>query len=283
MNWRQWWLKQPPYSMIGMAGVSRDESHAARKWSSILAYIKIFLAMWLLYQWQMEIHHHYHPAEMYFANVLVWLFFILDLGIELVFVQKRAYYLMHNWFKPLVILIGVPYLFNWWPIIQHLNELRPALALVLLVPAIRIIRVFLSDGKLLTTLMATAIVIVVVGLLVAGVDPNIHSGLDGIWWAVATVSTVGYGDVVPTSVLGKIIGIILILVGLGLFVVLTANLLAILLKKGQASPAVFQAEAADILQTLKKLQQEQELLNSSIAEIKAALSNKNSKRGDSEK
>ncbi len=282
MNWRQWWLKQPPYFMIGMAGVSRDDSPVARKWSSVLSYIKIFLAMWLLYQWQMEIHNHYHPAEMYFANVMVWLFFALDLGIEMFLVEERKYYIMHNWFKPLVIIVGIPYLFNWWPVIRHINEFRPALALVLLIPAIRIIRIFLSDGKLGTTLAATAIVIVVVGLLAAGVDPNIHSGLDGIWWAVATVSTVGYGDVVPTSALGKIIGIILILIGLGLFVVLTANLLAILLRKGQGAGELFKTGETGILKTLQQIQEEQSKLNLSIDEIKHELQVKTKPRDKNE-
>ncbi|PJN90364.1 potassium channel family protein [Bacillus sp. mrc49] len=55
------------------------------------------------------------------------------------------------------------------------------------------------------------------GVLIHLVEPkNFPTLLDGIWWAIVTMSTVGYGDYTPVTNLGKIIGIILILSGVGL-------------------------------------------------------------------
>lgn len=54
-------------------------------------------------------------------------------------------------------------------------------------------------------------------LLEQGSNPHIKSLLDTIWWAVATVTTVGYGDITPMTPGGKIIGIILMIVGTALF------------------------------------------------------------------
>jgi voltage-gated potassium channel len=50
-------------------------------------------------------------------------------------------------------------------------------------------------------------------------DPNttIHNYFDGIWWASTTVSTVGYGDKVPVTVGGKILGMFLQLTGAAIF------------------------------------------------------------------
>jgi voltage-gated potassium channel len=45
-----------------------------------------------------------------------------------------------------------------------------------------------------------------------------------MWWAIQTVTTVGYGDVVPGSTAGKVIGSILMLGGLALFAVVTGTI-----------------------------------------------------------
>lgn len=59
-------------------------------------------------------------------------------------------------------------------------------------------------------------IIFMFGLLIYIVEPETFSTLlDGIWWAIITVSTVGYGDFVPKSTLGKIIGMLLVLFGAG--------------------------------------------------------------------
>ena len=44
---------------------------------------------------------------------------------------------------------------------------------------------------------------------------NFPEVFDGIWWATMTAATVGYGDYVPATFLGRILGIILVLVGAG--------------------------------------------------------------------
>jgi voltage-gated potassium channel len=52
---------------------------------------------------------------------------------------------------------------------------------------------------------------------------NIHNFGQGLWWAVVTVTTVGYGDHYPVSPFGQGIAVVLMLVGIGLIGVLTAT------------------------------------------------------------
>lgn len=50
-----------------------------------------------------------------------------------------------------------------------------------------------------------------------GINPSVESLLDTVWWAVSTVSTVGYGDVIPITPWGRVVGIALMIVGTALF------------------------------------------------------------------
>ena len=94
------------------------------------------------------------------------------------------------------------------------------------------------------------------GLLVSGTDPNIKTAGDGLWWALATVSTVGYGDVVPTSILGRCIGAVLVMVGLGVFVVITANFLGIMWRNEKRDSNVQKDFLLDELEKMSKKQDE---------------------------
>ena len=53
-------------------------------------------------------------------------------------------------------------------------------------------------------------------------NANISNFLDAVWWSFATVTTVGYGDITPVTVSGRIIGICLMIGGTGLFATYTA-------------------------------------------------------------
>jgi len=69
----------------------------------------------------------------------------------------------------------------------------------------------------------TATVTLLGGVLIHFADrsnfPNVGGGM---WWAVQTVTTVGYGDLVPTTVTGRVVATVVMLTGIGFITVLTA-------------------------------------------------------------
>ena len=62
---------------------------------------------------------------------------------------------------------------------------------------------------------------------------NIKNFGDGIWWAITTVTTVGYGDRYPTTTEGRFLAVALIIMGISLMGVITASVAAWFVKMGQ--------------------------------------------------
>jgi voltage-gated potassium channel len=55
-------------------------------------------------------------------------------------------------------------------------------------------------------------------------DANITTSSDALWYIMVTISTVGYGDLYPTTSLGRVVGVVILVVGVGLFTTLTGFL-----------------------------------------------------------
>ena len=63
---------------------------------------------------------------------------------------------------------------------------------------------------------------------------NITSLGDSLWWAMETISTVGYGDFYPVTVPGRVIAVLLFINGIGLLSVVTAQLASKVVKSAAA-------------------------------------------------
>jgi voltage-gated potassium channel len=64
-----------------------------------------------------------------------------------------------------------------------------------------------------------------------GAESNIYSLWDGLWWAMVTIGTVGYGDKYPVSVAGRLVGFLLIFSGVGLMSLLTATIASVFVER----------------------------------------------------
>lgn len=81
---------------------------------------------------------------------------------------------------------------------------------------------------------ATALLTVVAGLVIRITDPHeIHSYGEGLWWAIQTVTTVGYGDVVPQSVLGRLMAALIMITGIAFLTVTTAAVTNIFIERAR--------------------------------------------------
>ncbi len=267
------WVKQNGMlNTIGMGGADADDTPFTKRCQRIFSYLLIFVGIGILYQWHEQTTEAITHKQTYIISCLVWLFFLIEFLVMLKLSTRSEVYVRHNWMKVVILVLGLPYVFDFSAMVHILDECKPLLALVIMLPSLETLKQFLADGYLGTTLIATFVIIVVVGVLAAGVDPNIKSPIDGVWWALATISTVGYGDVVPTSWMGRMIGMVLILFGLGLFVIITANFLALFLKHQVTEATSVPQAIGKLIKEIHALRVEQQRNSKRIRELSERVS-----------
>jgi voltage-gated potassium channel len=86
----------------------------------------------------------------------------------------------------------------------------------------------MARHALSATLIAALFLVGSIGTLEASIEPHFGSIWDGLWWAVVTISTVGYGDIVPVTPLGRALAVVLIVFGVITFSMVMANVAALL-------------------------------------------------------
>jgi voltage-gated potassium channel len=90
-------------------------------------------------------------------------------------------------------------------------------------------------GATAVIVTATAVVVFGSGVLMTVIDNEEYPTFGiGLWWAVQTVTTVGYGDVAPTDVLGRLVGAFVMLEGTAFIAIVTAVITSSFVTRAQS-------------------------------------------------
>jgi voltage-gated potassium channel len=158
------------------------------------------------------------------ASVLdwsIWAVFAANLVIMLVLVPDRKHWLIRNPMDVLIVVLTPPFL----PATLKLARVLPIVRLLwLMVVANRLRNVFSLQGLRYAALIVFTIVVGGGAIFVAVEHNQDLSIWDGLWWAAETVTTVAYGDIYPTTALGRIVATVVMTAGIGFVALLTGAL-----------------------------------------------------------
>ena len=161
-----------------------------------------------------------------YVQWISWIAFAVDLLIGLIAAEKKIKFLVHHPLEVITVLL---------PFLRPLRLLRVISFGTLVIQKVAVGRQFAITLKVfLASILMAYIAAVQITITERGVEgSNIKSFSDGLWWAVTTVTTVGYGDRFPTTSTGRVLAVCLMLVGISLMGVITASVAAWFVKMSQ--------------------------------------------------
>ncbi|QES50311.1 ion transporter [Streptomyces venezuelae] len=192
------------------------------------------------------------------AEWAVWGAFALDYCVRLRLAEDRRLFVRTHWLDLAAVLL---------PLIQPLRLLRLVSTLLLVGRRAR-----MAPQVQLTTYVAGSVVGLMMfgSLAVLSVERdapggNIKNLGDAVWWSFTTMTTVGYGDHSPTTGLGRVLAVGLMLSGIALLGVVTANIAAWFISRFERDDQVERAQLAAI----RELQGEVRALRAELGRLSA--------------
>lgn len=202
--------------------MNRAEQRAVqrRRWDSLSEWPLVVAALAFLAAYAIPILHPGLPrwlgALCWWTTWITWVLFVLDYLVRLVLAESRRTFVIRHWLDLIVIAL---------PLLRPLRLLR-------LVPLLSVINRRATtrlQGRVATYVVGGALLLAFVGAL-AELNAERHApGAtivtfgDAIWWATTTMTTVGYGDTYPVTVVGRWVAAVLMVGGVALLGTVTAT------------------------------------------------------------
>jgi voltage-gated potassium channel len=156
-----------------------------------------------------------------------WAILLAEYLVRLVVTPDTPGYFKRRWVEPATVVVPV---FQGW----HLVGME-RMSLLVREGELRV-EAILRHHSLFRVLIAAVVTLFIGAWLVLLFEENakgsnIHNYPDALWWAIVTVTTVGYGDRFPVTEGGRSVAVVLMLVGIGLIGVLTATVASVFIKE----------------------------------------------------
>ncbi len=199
------------------------------------------------------------------VNWAIWIAFAVELVVMLAVVPDRWRWVRSHLLEVVVVVLTPPFMPSSF---QALRALRLLRLLRLLRVARFARRTFSLEGVRYAAILAvlTALAGGYAYSTIEHAQEPAPSVWDGVWWAVSTMTTVGYGDEFPVTTLGRIVAMALMLVGIGFIAMLTGALAQRFLA-GEVREEVRELEAVeeDVLREIREITARLQRLEARVA------------------
>jgi voltage-gated potassium channel len=156
------------------------------------------------------------------VNIIIWAVFVVDYLVRFAFSGDRRAFMRRNVLDLVAIMPA-----DWFRAARALRLLRilrllRATAVLWRVSAT--VRAILGTNALGWVLMATSVVVLLGAGAVMVAEPQMGDFGDALWWAIVTSTTVGYGDLAPATIVGRLVAVVLMVVGIGALGMITGSI-----------------------------------------------------------
>jgi len=190
------------------------------------------------------------------ANWIIWAIFAIELTVVLVVAERKTAALRAHWLDAAIVALTIPLVAEalaWFRLARFIRLARFGAIVGRMLQAER--RVTSGDSLRIAAIL-TLTAVVIGGAAEYAAETEFETLWDGVWWAVVTVTTVGYGDLTPHTVGGRVVGIALMFVGISFLSLLTAAIASRFVREERSS------EHTEMMDALHQIQAE-------LAELKA--------------
>ena len=156
----------------------------------------------------------------------IWAVFVLEYGILLALARGRKHYAGGHWLSIAIIVLSFPQLPAQMGLVRLVRLSRILLLFLVAAKAFRTTKLAVSHKGFLYMLITTVFLVMVAAQLLHLLEPLPGGFTDGLWWALVTTTTVGYGDIIPSTGAGRLIAVVLMMVGTILVATIAASVSA---------------------------------------------------------
>ncbi len=189
----------------------------------------------------------WYPGKRWFVwmsmfGYLLWVLFAADLLLRFIVTPAKRGFFRKNWLDTITVVI---------PSLRALRSLNAFTANGVLSKRTGLV----SGGAVATAALSTVLIVWIGSLMVLNAErgaPNaeIKTLGDALWWCMVTITTVGYGDFVPVTAMGRCIAVLIMMTGISVLGVVSASMAAGLVKRTKAPAS---DPATEVMQELAEL------------------------------